>query len=290
MYRTADGSRIRVHGVPAALLLVASALIYGPTLLQPSTHLPFVVTDGTLTVWNYWWAKKALIDLRTNPFATDLLTYPKTASLVFHSHDLLHGVLTIPFQLALEQPRGLILGTNVVLLFCLWLSSFAAYLCAWSETADRFASLAAGAGYGFCAFHLACPFMPVMGAMYWLPLFVLALRPALVERGIAWTAASGVILLLCTFQSLYYAAFLGLVAVLVIGIHLGRSRFDRNALSRALRVGAVLGLAITPMATIAIVDLNRNVYESAIPAGFATEQGSIARLSIDLPFTFVVPA
>jgi hypothetical protein len=275
-----DGSRFRAHLLPAALLLAAAGWIYGRSLLHPLTDLPFYVGDGTITVWNYWWAKKALIDLGTSPFATSMLTHPHTTSLFFHSHDLLHGVFTIPFQLLLEHPHGLVLGVNVVLFGCLWLSAFAAYLCAWSETHDRFASLAAGVGYGFCAFWHSSRDMPVWGAMYWLPLFVLALRAALVERAVAWTAAPALILLLASFQSLYYVAFLGLVSALAIGIHLARTRFGTRALARALGVVAALGLALAPIATLALVDLRHNVYASALR--FASELDALGLLSIDL--------
>ena len=235
--RTSFGGRSRfgVHAVPAGLLLVASVLICGPTLLHPFSQLPFYMGDGMLTVWNYWWAKHALIDLGTSPFATNLLSYPRTTSLVFHSHDFLHGVLTIPLQLLFGHPRGLVLGTNAVLLLCYWLSALAAYACAWSETRDRFASLAAGVGYGFCAFHTSWYAMPVVSAMYWVPLFVLSLRRALVEPGIAWTVGAGLCVFLCTFQSLYFTTLLALVTGVVIGFHLMRSRFDRHSLSRTLR-------------------------------------------------------
>jgi hypothetical protein len=240
-------SRFRAHGIPAGLLLLVSVLIYGPALLHPFTHLPFYMGDGGVTVWNYWWAKRALIDLGANPFATNLLSYPRTTSLVFHSHDFLHGVLTIPFQLLVGHPHGLTLGTNAVLLFCYWLSALAAYACAWSETRDPVASLAAGVGYGFCAFHWSWFAMPVVSAMYWVPLFVLALRRALVEPGVRWTAASGLCVLLCTFQSLYFTVLLGLVTVVVVGIQLLQSWLDRRSLSRALRVVAALGLAVGTM-------------------------------------------
>jgi hypothetical protein len=245
--------------------------------------------DGAVTVWNHWWAKKALIDLGTNPFTTTLLSHPRATSLVFHSHDLLHGLLTIPFQLLLEHPRGLILGTNFILLFCYLLSALAAYACAWSETRDPVASLAAGAGYGFCAFHVTTFSMPVVSAMYWVPLYVLTLRRALVEPGIAWTAAAGLCVLLCTFQSLYYTALLGLVTVVVVGFRLGQTRFDRSCVSRALGVIAALGLAIGPMAAIALGDLGRTVYSSVVSNVWFTIDHEASLNSVDLA-SLVIPS
>jgi hypothetical protein len=210
-----------------------------------------------------------------------LLSHPRTTSLVFHSLDLLHGVLTIPLQLLFGHPRGLILGTNAVLLSCYWLSALSAYACAWSETRDRIASLAAGAGYGFCAFHVSWFSMPVVSAMYWVPLYVLALRRALVEPGIRWTVASGLCALLCTFQSLYFTALLGLVTVVVVGFDLAKSRFARRGLSRALKIVAVLGLAVSPMAAITLVDLGRTVYV-APNMFFYTSDDTASLQSVDL--------
>jgi hypothetical protein len=73
-----------------------------------------------------------------------------------------------------------------------------------------------------------------------------------------------------------------MAAALSIGIHLVRARFDTRAFRRVLRVGAALGLAAAPMATLAFVDLRRNDYASAIPGGFASELDALALFSIDL--------
>jgi hypothetical protein len=272
-----------MHFLAAALLLAAAGWIYGPALLHPFTDLPFFIGDGATSVWNYWWAKRSLIDLGVSPFATDLLTYPHQVSLVFHSLDLLHGLLTIPFQLVFEHPRGLVSGTNAVLLFCLWFSAFSAYLCAWSLTRDRFASLAAGVGYGFCAFHVNNFAMPVWGALYWLPLFALSLRSALGHGGLARTAAVGAIVLLVSFQSLYYVVFLGLVAAILAGVELARAGFPRTLVSRTSWVAGACVLALVPMATLATVDLLKQTYESAIPLPtLLPARTAVAFLSIDL--------
>ena len=72
--------------------------------------------DTPIFVWNLWWAKKALIDLKINPLHTDYLFYPSGTSLVFHTLTLTSGVFSIVFQyfMSLTQTFNLLFLMNFV--------------------------------------------------------------------------------------------------------------------------------------------------------------------------------
>ena len=82
------------------MFFALSAILAMPLVLNFTTALPGTSTDHDVAafVWNIWWSRHALIDLRTNPLLTDYVFYPFTVDLRLHTYGLLYGVLSIPFQ------------------------------------------------------------------------------------------------------------------------------------------------------------------------------------------------
>lgn len=223
---------------------------------HPLSRIPFYIGDGLLTFWNYWWARTSIVDLHTSPLATTYLSYPHESSLVFQAHDLLHGVLSIPVQLLIPGRSGLILSVNLAIFFCYFVSAFAAYLCVELLTKHRGAAIIAGFGYAFSAFHSGWYSMPVIAAMYWLPLFVWLYVRAARKGGRIAVLLPGLCFGLCTFQSAYYTLFLACLAaflsVFIFVLERGQPHLTR-------RVAAIAGgivLFALPMAGVMVADMD----------------------------------
>lgn len=239
---------------PALLYAAVSLYLCAGLAWRPLTRVPFFAGDAMLDFWNYWWARHALLDLHASPFATDLLSYPHQVSLVFHAHDFLHGLLSVPIQLAVPGLAGLVLSINVMVFLCYFLSALTAYAAIHLVTGARAAALIAGFGYGFSAFHQAWASMPVIAAMYWVPLFTWLFLRA-VRRG-GWALLwPGLCVGLSAFQSLYYLLFLGLLcgalAVLTPFTEPGGATVRR----RVAAILAAVAVASLPMGVLALRDV-----------------------------------
>nr|MDA8174730.1 hypothetical protein [Nitrospiraceae bacterium] len=75
-----------------------------PAVLHLTTRALGGGGDSVESLWNYWWVKHALIDLKTNPFFTDYVYYPHKNSLALHTLVFLNGLLSIPLQYVLPLP------------------------------------------------------------------------------------------------------------------------------------------------------------------------------------------
>lgn len=245
---------------PALLYFAITLYFCAGIVLRPLSHITFFVGDAFLNFWNYWWVRQSLLELHTSPFATTYLTYPHQASLVFHAHDFLHGLLTLPLQLAVPGTAGLILSINVVVFACYFLSALAAYAAIHLITGQRLAALIAGFGYAFSAFHQTWASMPVIAATYWIPLFTWLFLRAMRRGGRLALVLPGLCFALCSFQSLYYTLFLallwaGLSALMLFTEPAGAMR-RRHLLAIALAVA----IGALPMGALAVRDIMRTRY------------------------------
>jgi hypothetical protein len=266
------------HLGPVALLVGVTGFFCSGIVAHPLTHTLVFGGDGFVTFWNYWWARQSLVTLEANPLHTTYLTYPHDASLVFHSHDLLHGVLTMPIQLLVPGIGGLTLGVNLILFGCFLGAVLAMYGSTWALTHHRLAAVVAGFGYAFSPLHVTWLSMPVVGAVYWLPLFSWLFLRAVRRRRYAWLLP-GLCFGLCTFQSLYYTLFLGFLAAFLSLFVLWSERDRARLLRRVLVLDAAIVVAGLPMAAVVVNDLVRTTYESP-PEAVSAEID--CRTSLDL--------
>jgi len=158
-------------GVLGAYALLTVLLTY-PLTFRLSTHLPGDGGDTNIFVWNLWWIKKALTELRTNPFWTDYLFYPEGVSLIFHVLAPFRGLLGIPLQAFL----GLVAANNLILLVSFTLSGYGTSLLIRYLGAHRHAAFIGGIIFAFCPYkfaHLLGHFD--LMSTEWLPFYALAL-------------------------------------------------------------------------------------------------------------------
>jgi hypothetical protein len=189
-----NNSKLITHNsklvLPALFFLGWALLFTYPLLLHLGDGVILSSGDDAwLHLWDLWWANKSLVDLHTNPYLTTYLYYPTGVNLVYHSLDILNGVLSIPLQ----SLFGLTASFNVLLLANLTFDGLAAYWLCLDRTGSTGAALVGGALFASA---------PLLGTSvnlgqldevtaWWLPLYIMALWRALDCPGPRWRRGSG---------------------------------------------------------------------------------------------------
>ncbi|TKJ31041.1 MAG: hypothetical protein CEE40_03035 [Chloroflexi bacterium B3_Chlor] len=109
--------------VLGSYLLLTVILTY-PLVFHFTSHVPGDGSDDPALVWNLWWVKHALVDLRTNPLICDFMFYPIGIDLTFYTLTIVNGLASVPLQSVV----GLVAGSNVILFLTFVLSGYGAYL------------------------------------------------------------------------------------------------------------------------------------------------------------------
>jgi hypothetical protein len=204
--------------LPLFFFALVSLLMIGPHVLPPTkiTTLGYATQDSFIFLWDFWWTKQAVLDLK-NPYWTDMIFHPNGTTLTFHTYPLLYALFSLPFQLALGGITGLVVAFNVVIFLSFVLSGFGAYRLALHLTASRPASLVAGLSYAFVPFHLMNMVSLNLLAMEFLPFYVLSLLRLRENPGFRSAFAVAFWLALAYYTSLEYALFLMIFSALWLG-------------------------------------------------------------------------
>ena len=198
---------------------LSTLLLYALLTLLYLYPLPFhlgdpasIAPDMFQNLWNFWWVKKALLDLHTSPYWTDYIFYPTGTSLAFQSLSPYNALLAIPLQA---------IGNRIVAYNLLYLASFAlaglgGYLLAFHFVRERYPAFLAGFIYAFSPYHFSRVMHINIASIQWIPLYALFLF-RLRERP-TWTHAVGaaVFLALTAMCSWYYLIFLAIFSVIYL--------------------------------------------------------------------------
>lgn len=204
-------------------------------------------TGGDLPqfLWNLWYFKHALVDLKTSPFRCDLLFYPEgvvTALSPFHA---LYGLVSTPFQMA-----GLQLY-QIYILLIVWTyaaSGFFTYLLIRHFGKGHLPAFLGGMIYAFSAYRLSHVLYGQLNlaATEWIPLYALCLVRLLDRPSIRRGVLLGLAFLAQLYTSYYYSIFLMVftVVMLLARVEWEARRFRHSArLSRALVLASLSILA-----------------------------------------------
>ncbi|MGB3906585.1 MAG: interleukin-like EMT inducer domain-containing protein [Anaerolineae bacterium] len=130
MYKEEEYSGLRKRvpwrgdiAVLGTYFLLTVILTY-PLVFHFTSHVPGDGSDDPALVWNLWWVKHALVDLRTNPLLCDFMFYPIGIDLTFYTLTIVNGLASVPLQSVV----GLVASSNVILFLTFILSSYGAYL------------------------------------------------------------------------------------------------------------------------------------------------------------------
>jgi hypothetical protein len=232
----------------AALALAAT----WPLVLHLGTHVPgaedgrgfWLFSEAEVNLWNLWWFRHSLVDLRQSPFHCQLLFHPFGANLWLHMLAPLHGAIALllqgVFSLAAAQ-NLLILGNLVGAALCM--RALALRL----GVAEP-GALLAGAIYAFSppAFaHLYAGHYEIVSTL-WLPAALLLFLRLLDRPSLSRGIVLGLLLAACAYAVQYYAIYAAELLVVAALVHW--RRVARADALRALAAGALAaGSGMAPM-------------------------------------------
>jgi hypothetical protein len=253
-----------------AAYAVLSLLLTYPLILNFSEAIPGTSGDGPMNVWNLWWTKYALLDLRTNPFYTNHIFYPEGVSLAFHAHTFLFGLISIPFQVLFD----VVTAYNIIIILSLTLCGLGAYVLAKYLTGNAAAAFISGIIYAVSPYifaHLSGHLNYV--AAQWIPFYIFFLVRMKAES--ASRARNGVLaglFLLCAGWSEYtYLIFLLIFTALYVGYEFvldRRSVFNSSFIRGFAGLMAVFLLGFWPAIYFGIKAIIEGEYQEIIgPVG-----------------------
>ena len=281
------------------LTLLALALSW-PLIANLSSRIPGAATwafDESTFVWNIWYFKHALLDLRVSPLHSELIWFPLGIDLILYTFNFFNALIALPLQAAINLP----LASNVTLLLATLLSGFGAYLLAFyvlrftfhatrnpqpaipntqypiPDTVLHLAAFLAGLIYAFAsnrAIYAALGHYDMVTTQ-WLPFYALYLLKTLREPRLKNAALAGLFFALAALAEMIFASFLALFSVIVVLASWRRLQQRWAAAGRVALAGLVAMLIWSPV----LVPIGREF----LAADYAlTGWGESVKLSADV--------
>ena len=239
--------------------------------------------DAKVYLWNYWWVKKALFELSTTPFETNLIFHPIGIGLSLHTLAAAQGVVFAP----LSEVVGTTAAANLILVLTFLASALATYALARKIGANVGGAFLAGLVYAFCPYRLArlSGHYDLLGTE-WIPLYILLLV-ILIERPRASAGRAilaGIVAAVCGYTALSYLVFLALVTLIVLMFH--RKRFKKLA----PRIVVLAGVVVVLMAPL-MLQMHRDLSGWSYPAypGADRYVADVAAFVVPPPQSSLVP-
>lgn len=144
---------IRYFLIFLSFILLAIIFTY-PLILSfsSSTSGWDVMNDSELFLWNFWWVKYALLDLKTNPFYTSYLFYPSNVSLTLHTLTFFPALVSLVFQMF---TKNIIIVYNILFLLSFVFSGFGTYLLINYLYKNKLIAYIGGVAFAFCPYVFA---------------------------------------------------------------------------------------------------------------------------------------
>ena len=268
------------------LLLYTALTLFAtrPILERFTTAIPGG-DDGWGYLWDLWWIKRSLSELRS-PFHTQLLYFPYGAQLYFHTLNLLPSYLVQPVVSLAGLAAGyntLVIGSFVSTAYVTY--RFAMYVLSRQGTtlqSTRGAALLAGAIFTFSSYRVA----HLLGHLdllntQWLPLFALSLLKVR-DGNRRWIVLCGMSLAAAAFTAWYYAICL-LPLVALVAMEAVFSRADWPVALRGIGLAMLVFLVFVSPVLVPMLLLGGTQGRTPDPLGDAI------RFSPDL-LAFVTPS
>ncbi|MBM3334138.1 hypothetical protein FJY63_05705, partial [Candidatus Sumerlaeota bacterium] len=196
--------------------------------------------DLAIFLWNFWWVKKALLQLHQSPFYCNWLGLPGASTFVFPTLSLQNSLAALP----LSAFSSFETAYNVLIIANLALTGWSAYLLAndligsragrdngGSEAAQSYGTIArwpaamlAGLLYGTTPLQIAHVAQINVFTLYWIPLALFAARRFVATKRKTAAIAVGLIFLCNALADWYHAVELAILLVLLSGIKVWQAR------------------------------------------------------------------
>lgn len=231
--------------VVACYTLIA-CFYYWPMIREPGRVIAGWI-DARENYWNLWWAKKVLLHGPGNPYQAGIMQYPFGISLLFHTLNLVNGVLSLPFQLF----GGVAFAYNAVNMLALVLAGSGMFALVWYLTRSSPAAFAGGLIYAFnpyIAFHADAGQTNLL-SIEWMPWYFLALLLGL-RRSWIWLPVAALLLVVNALTDWHYVVFLALITSLTALYEAQQLKHPRAILlllGKLGLVGAVFAIIAAPV-------------------------------------------
>ncbi|MCX8036978.1 MAG: hypothetical protein N3D11_08005 [Candidatus Sumerlaeia bacterium] len=177
-------------------------------------------TDISIFLWNFWWVKKALLELHQNPAFCDWLCRPGKPAFVFPTLSLQNCLVALP----LLSVFSLETSYNILIWVILALTGWAACWLVLDMTGCRPAAIAAGLVFGTVPLHLRVASQLNVFTLFWIPLALLAGRRWLATARPAAAIALAAVCLLNMLAEWHHAVELAILVALLIVARIWQTR------------------------------------------------------------------
>lgn len=192
-------------GLVATLYLLIAIVVTYPVAFRLSSELAGTEgKDAFEHIWMLWWAKKALVDLRTSLANSSFLHYPL---------QLYHPMLAVePYTKLVAIPLVMVFGPlvayNLHFLAVFMLAGLSMYLLCYYLTRSSPASFLGGLIFAFFPSVMTHATMTIIDTIiYWYPLYALSLLLLLKRPTIGRAFLCGVLLALTSLAGLKHTAY-----------------------------------------------------------------------------------
>ncbi|MFC1769630.1 hypothetical protein ACFLZI_01080 [Nitrospirota bacterium] len=161
-------SKSALYAYALAFYTVIASIVTYPLIVRFTTHSAGGQGDDNVMLWNLWWAKYAILDIKTNPLYTDHIFFPFETGLAYHAYILLNSLASIPLQFSLD----IVTIYNIFTILSFTLAGFGAFLLINHLIDDWKIALLAGVLFAFCPYR----FLHLTGNLsmsQWLPFYTL---------------------------------------------------------------------------------------------------------------------
>jgi hypothetical protein len=216
----------RIWPVLALFGILTLALMW-PVARHLASRLPGTATwafDESTFVWNIWYFKHALIDLRTSPLSSQLIWHPLGIDLILYTYNFFNAVIGMPLLLAF----GPAVASNATVLLATFLSATGAYLLALDTLRLampdarrphlRLAAAVAGIVYAFAsnrAIYAALGHYDMVTTQ-WLPFYALYFLRTLRRPNVKNAALAGLFFAMASYAEMIFASFLALLSLVLL--------------------------------------------------------------------------
>ncbi len=192
----------------ADVLVFVSFLLLSILMTLPLIfNLNSIIESGEsyYIIWSFWWIKKSLLELFSNPLYTNYLFYPVGINLIFYPLTLLHSLSSLPLQLFFNS----IVSLNLIFILSFAVTGFSMYLLVKYLTNNKLAAFISGVIFAFCPFRFAqsAPHLHMLSTEF-LPLYILFLIKTIKEKKFRNPIFASIFLFLSTLGDFHFTAYL----------------------------------------------------------------------------------
>jgi len=197
------------------LFCLLTAVMVAPLVANPVSLTPGWEGDNLICIRLFWWAKHALVDLRSSPFFDPSSYFPA-------GHTVVNGEM-FPATTFLGVPLtvlwGPVVAYNVTLLLTFVITGFGTYLWIGQLTGSPAGGVVAGVVAAFLPFRFAHLVGHLhMMSTHWVPLALYSFDSFLERKQVGWAVALGVTTALVALSSWYYAYSIALMLPLYAAV------------------------------------------------------------------------